>query len=213
MALCEGPIAGVGLIWKDLSIYVPLELGLGIFNGTTPQEVWPYLAAIYPFNALAYQGTAIAWGAGYNLGDSAAIGNHNFEIFGILAGTGANGIDADPALVIQDFLTNAQYGCGFNPASIDSGSLFTNPDSFQAYCRSMGYAFSPALVEPGASVEHPDALAANLLNRRRVERWAAQIHPLRRHGDLCRGKNKPSARSSRFRSRSRCRPECRSRRW
>jgi hypothetical protein len=146
MGLCEGPINGIGLIWKDLSIYVPLELGLGIFNGTTPQIVWPYLQALYPYNALAYQGTAIAWGAGYNLGDSAAIGNHNFEIIGILAGSGANGVDADPALVIQDFLTNAQYGCGFNPASIDSGSLFTNPDSFQAYCRSMGYAFSPALV-------------------------------------------------------------------
>jgi hypothetical protein len=146
MALCEGPINGIGLIWKDLSIYVPLELGLGIFNGTTPQIVWPYLQALYPYNALAYQGTAIAWGAGYNLGGSAAIGNHNFEIIGVLAGSGANGVDADPALVIQDFLTNAQYGCGFNPASIDSGSLFTNPDSFQAYCRSMGYAFSPALV-------------------------------------------------------------------
>jgi hypothetical protein len=26
MALCEGPIGGVGLIWKDLSIYVSLEL-------------------------------------------------------------------------------------------------------------------------------------------------------------------------------------------
>jgi Putative phage tail protein len=146
MALCEGPINGTGLIWKDLSIFVALELGLGIFNGTTPQIVWPYLNEFYPFNALAYQGTAIAWGAGYNLGESAAIGNHNFEIIGILAGSGANGVDADPALVIQDFLTNAQYGCGFNPSNIDSGSLFTNPDSFQAYCRSMGYAFSPALV-------------------------------------------------------------------
>jgi hypothetical protein len=146
MALCEGPISGVGLIWKDLAIYVPLELGLGIFTGTTPQEVWPYLAALYPYNALAYQGTAIAWGAGYNLGDSAAVGNHNFEIIGILAGSGVNGVDADPALVIQDFLTNAQYGCGFNPASIDSGSLFTNADSLQAYCISMGYAFSPALI-------------------------------------------------------------------
>jgi hypothetical protein len=153
MALCEGPINGIGLIWKDLSIYVPLELGLGIFNGTTPQIVWPYLQALYPYNALAYQGTAIAWGAGYNLGDSAAIGNHNFEIIGVLAGSGANGVDADPALVIQDFLTNAQYGCRFNPASIDSGSLFTNADSFQAYCRAMGYAFSPALVsqEQGSS--------------------------------------------------------------
>ena len=154
LALCEGPIAGVGLIWKDLSIFVPLELGLGIFNGATPQIVWPYLAEFYPFNALAYQGTAIAWAAGYNLGSAAAVGNHNFEIIGILAGSGANGTDADPALVIQDFLTNAQYGCGFNPASIDSGSLFTSPDSFQAYCRAMGYAFSPALIsqEQGSSI-------------------------------------------------------------
>jgi Putative phage tail protein len=154
MALSEGPIAGVGLIWKDQSIYVPLELGIGIFNGTTPQLVWPYLEELFPYNALAYQGTAIAWAAGYNLGDSATIGNHNFEIIGPLAGTGINGIDADPALVIQDFLTNAQYGAGFNPASIDSGSLFTNPDSVQAYCRSMGYAFSPALTsqEQGSSI-------------------------------------------------------------
>ena len=112
----------------------------------TPQEVWPYLAATYPFNALAYQGTAYLWGGGYNLGDSAAIGNHNVEVYGPLAGSGVNGIDADPALVIQDFLTNAQYGCGFDPSSIDAGSLFTNADSFQAYCRAMGYAFSPALV-------------------------------------------------------------------
>ena len=146
MALCEGPIDGVGLVWKDLSVYALAELGLGYYNGTTPQAVWPYLAALYPYNALAYQGTAYVWGAGYNLGDSASIGNHNFEVFGILSGSGANGVDADPAYVIQDFLTNAQYGCGFNSASIDSGSLFTNPDSFQNYCWAMGFAFSPALV-------------------------------------------------------------------
>jgi hypothetical protein len=146
MALCEGPIAGVGQVWKDLSVYGLEQLGLGNFPGTTPQEVWPYLAEVYPYNALAYQGTAYVWGAGYNLGDSAAIGNHNFEIVGILSGTGANGTDADPALVIQDFLTNAQYGAGFNPASIDSASLFTNADSFQAYCKAMGFCFSPALV-------------------------------------------------------------------
>src|ERR1700722_9003586 len=54
MALSEGPIAGVGLIWKDQSIYVPLELGIGIFNGTTPQLVWPYLEKLFPYNALAY---------------------------------------------------------------------------------------------------------------------------------------------------------------
>ena len=146
LALCEGPINGIGLIWKDLAIYSLAELGLGSYNGTTPQAVWPYLAELYPENALAYQGTAYAWSAGYNLGDSASIGNHNFELFGILSGSGVNGIDADPAKVINDFLTNAQYGCGFNPASINSRSLFTNADSLQAYCWAMGYAFSPVLV-------------------------------------------------------------------
>jgi Putative phage tail protein len=148
MALGEGPISGVGLIWKDLSIYVSLELGIGIVNGATPQPVWPYLEANYPWNALAYQGTAIAWAAGYNLGDTASVGNHNFEIIGIFAGTGVNGVDADPALVINDFLTNAQYGCGFDPASIDGMTLFGSGGdaSVQTYCRAMGYAFSPALT-------------------------------------------------------------------
>jgi len=147
MALCEGPINAIGYVWKDLGVYGLEQLGLGYFNGSTPQIVWPYLAAIYPYNALAYQGTAYVWGAGYNLGDAAAIGNHNFEVFGPLSGSILTGIDdADPALVVQDFLTNAQYGVGFNPASIDSVSLLTGPGSLHAYCVAMGYAFSPALV-------------------------------------------------------------------
>ncbi len=156
LGLCEGPIAGIGLVYKNQSIYVLLELGLGNFNGTTPQPVWPYLAATYPANALAYQGTAYVWGAGYNLGDAAAIGNHNFEVIGILAGTGANGEDADPAQVIYDFLTNAQYGCGFNAASIGSTSLFGagGDASLQSYCRALGVAFSPAIdsQEPASSI-------------------------------------------------------------
>ena len=74
------------------------------------------------------------------------------------------GDDADPALVIHDFLTNAQYGVGFDPASIDSGSLFTNPDSFRPIAGRWAIAFSPVLCQPGAGLEHPDALAANLLD-------------------------------------------------
>ncbi len=157
MALCEGPIAGIGTIWKNLSIfYSPLELGLGWFDGTTPQIVWPYLAALYPYNALAYQGTAYLWGGGYNLGSSASIGNHNVEIIGVYAGTGVNGVDADPALCIYDFLTNAQYGAGFNAASINAASLFGSGGdaSLQTYCKAMGIAFSPVLTsqEQGSSV-------------------------------------------------------------
>ena len=52
------------------------------------------------------------------------IGNHNFEIIGVLAGTGVNGVDADPAQVVNDFLTNPQYGAGFIAASIDATTLY-----------------------------------------------------------------------------------------
>ena len=156
LALCEGPIGGIGIIWKDESIYTLPMLGLILYNGSTPQTTWPYLSALYPGQALAYQGTAYVCAASYNLGDAAAISNHNFEIIGIFAGSGVNGTDADPALVISDFLTNPQYGAGFNPASINATTLFgTGGDaSLQTYCKAMGFAFSPALTsqEQGSSI-------------------------------------------------------------
>jgi len=150
LGLCEGPIAGIGYIWRDQSTYTLAQLGLTIFNGSTPQAVWGYLASAYPNEALAYQGTAFVCAANYQLGSGAEIGNHNFEIIGLLAGTGANGIDADPAQVIYDFLTNAQYGAGFDPASINLATLYGSGGdaSLQTYCKALGLAFSPLLNSP-----------------------------------------------------------------
>ena len=150
LALCEGPIANIGYVWRDQSTYTLSGLGLSLFPGTTPQTVWSYLAVKYPSEALAYQGTAYVSAANYQLGSSAAIGNHNFEVIGILAGTGVNGIDADPAQVIYDFLTNAQYGAGFDPAAINLTTLYGagGDGSLQTYCNAMGIAFSPLLSSP-----------------------------------------------------------------
>ncbi len=78
LALCEGPISGIGIIWRDQSTYTLAQLALTLFDGTTPQTVWGYLAANYTVEALAYQGTAYACAASYSLGDEADIGNHNF---------------------------------------------------------------------------------------------------------------------------------------
>lgn len=156
IALCEGPISGIGEIWKDQSTYTLAGLGLTLFTGTTPQSTWGYIASAEPGQALAYQGTAYVCAASYNLGSGDSIGNHNFEIIGVLAGTGVNGIDADPALVIQDFLTNAQYGAGFASASINTSTLLGSGGdaSLQTYCKAAGIAFSPALTdqEQGSSI-------------------------------------------------------------
>jgi hypothetical protein len=150
MALCEGPITGIGYVWRDQSTYTMAGLGLTLFSGTTPQPVWGYLASAYPNEALAYQGTAYVAAANYDLGSSATLGNHNFEILGALAGTGINGIDADPAQMIYDFLTNAQYGAGFNPAAINLTTLYGSGGdaSLQTYCKAMGIALSAALATP-----------------------------------------------------------------
>ena len=149
LALCEGPIAGVAQVWKDQSIYTLASLNLSLFTGTTPQTVWGYLAAADPAQALAYQGTAYVCAASYALGANAEISNHNFEVQGVLHGSGINGVDADPAQVISDFLTNAQYGLGFSGASIAATTLFgaSGDASLQTYCRAMGICFSPALTD------------------------------------------------------------------
>ena len=189
MALCEGPINGTDSSGKTLGSTSRSSSEIGIFNGTTPQDVWPYLAALYPYNALAYQGTAIAWAAGYNLGDSASVGNHNFEILGPLSGSSGVNDDADPAQVINDFLTNAQYGVGFDPASIDGGSLFTNPRFPPGLLQGDGLRLFAGSLQPRAGLEHPHPLAADLFDGSRVERRPAEVYPLRGYRDFVRGRN------------------------
>ena len=174
--------------------YTPLALDMLTYNGTTPQSVWPWLG-LYPGQDLAYQGTAFVCAASYDLGSAAAIGNHNFEIVGPLAGTGVNGIDADPALVIYDFLTNAQYGAGFDAAShqrdepVRLGRRRIPADLLPGD----GAGLLAGSERPGAGLEHPDAMAATALLRGRVERRAAQVRALRRFGDRQRRGNDADA--------------------
>jgi hypothetical protein len=183
LAICEGPITGIGDVWRGQSTTSLGALGLSLFLGTTPQAVWSYLstpaatssivgiladiqptlgeAALLGQVALAYQGTAYVAAAQYDLSSSATLDNHNFEVLGFrwatgygqtpytdVPGTTAIFVDADPALVVSDFLTDAQYGVGFPVASIDTTSLFGagGDASYQTYCRAVGLAFSPALT-------------------------------------------------------------------
>ena len=172
MALCEGPIIGVNQVYQGQSIYGTAYassngtvtgggsglsgLGLTLFTGATPQPPWGYLAASNPSASLSYPGVAYVCAANFGLGQSASIGTLNFEVQGALFGTGANGLDADPAQVVADFLLNEQYGVGFPGANIDATTLFGSGDdaSLQSYCRALGLCFSPSLnqVETASSV-------------------------------------------------------------
>jgi len=107
MGVSEGPIAGIGNVWQTSTTAVTLaDLGLSLFDGATPQAAWSYLSSAFPDEALTYPGTAFVCDSAYDLGTSASVGDNNFEVYGVLTQSGCNGVDADPALVIQDFLTN-----------------------------------------------------------------------------------------------------------
>lgn len=146
MGLCEGPISGVGTVWQTSTIGNTLAgAGWSLATGGTPQTEWSYLATKYPAQALAYNGTAYVYASTFFLGSAATIGDNIFEVFGILAGSGFNAVDADPALVVYDVLTNSQYGVGFPAASISADALYNASYGYQTYCKAIGVAFSPVL--------------------------------------------------------------------
>lgn len=151
MGLCEGPIVKTDRVWIDKAEMSTTEEGWTTFLGTIPQAAWPYLVGADPTSAIPYNGTAYLAQSNFSLGSGATVGNHNVEVYGILNGSLAdigNPSDADPALMIFDFLTNPQYGAYFAEGFIDQSSLL-GPDggnSYQAFCRACGYWLSPAIV-------------------------------------------------------------------
>ncbi len=166
LAICEGPIAGINQIWKGQSNYTLSDLGLTLFIGTRPQSPWSYVSSAYPSQALGYVTTAYVCAENYSLGSGATLDNHNFEVRGLAyatgygqleynssdqTGTGAGYgfVDADPAIIVSDFLTSPAFGVGFPSGSIDATTLYTggSPDSsYQTYCRAVGLALSAALT-------------------------------------------------------------------
>ncbi len=156
LGLCEGPINAVGGVWNNNSITYMWNLGLSLFSGATPQSEWGYLESSYGDQALHYNGLAYVAGANFYLGSSASLPALSFDVHGVLVGTGGlsgNQWDASPALVIQDFLTNAQYGVGFPAASINAASLLSSGGnaSYQNYCQAVGLAISPIVSNQEAA--------------------------------------------------------------
>lgn len=158
MGLCEGPINNYGAVWTGQS-RLPSLYGSGLVQatgGSTPQTPWGFLSTYYPAQALGYNGLAYVGATNFQLGSSPTLPQFAFEIHGINAiwsGNVVNAQDSDPALIVQDFLTNAQYGVGFPAASIDATTLLgsSGGSSYQTYCRALGLALSPALINQEAA--------------------------------------------------------------
>lgn len=162
MALGWGPINDVTRVWKDQSkVTNYAELGFSLFVGETPQSPWGYLESKHPSQSLGYPGIAYFAVANYDLGQGNSLPQHSFEIEWPLFDTqvGGNG-DADPALVMEAFLTNESYGVGFDFSVFDQETVFSGPDapttgdsSYQTYCQANGFGISPVISNQQAAKE------------------------------------------------------------
>lgn len=112
LALGEGTLNAVNRVWKENELLTVSQANLTFFNGAPTQTAWPYLTGAWPTHALAYANTAYMGGSDYDLGDSPAIPNFNFDVSGFGYVAGKEG--AKPSFILSDYLTHAQHGAGFN---------------------------------------------------------------------------------------------------
>lgn len=165
LGVCEGPINDINNVWRDLYFK---ENGASFktknsaveYLGSYSQTAWPYLSTNFPDAALNYRGVAYLGLPNYDLGESPSMPQHSVEVNGLLYNTAINNssVDADPALMVQDFLTNPYYGTPFRSSALDLGSLLSGPNAtttgdsaYQTYCRAMGFGLSPELSDQEAA--------------------------------------------------------------
>lgn len=156
--LCEGPVAAIGRVWLGKEQRTLADLGFTAFLGTATQGTWGWMDTAHPAESLEYRRLAYTAAAAYDLGTSASIGNHSFEISGPLRFGGPAGvIDANPRDSIVALLTDPHTGAGWPAGRL--GDLGRFADACAAY----GLFVSLALTEqrPAAEIVQEIIRAAN----------------------------------------------------
>lgn len=142
IALCEGPIAGIGKVWKDKEVYqYPNEnIQLTLFNGAVSQAPWPYMTSKHPDKALPYSGLAYMAGV-VDLGDRGSLPQYNFEVYGKLRDTG-DGVDVNPADYIEHVLQ-----------SVGADVQIEGIENFRAYCKAADILISTPPYQKSAKAQ------------------------------------------------------------
>ena len=142
IALCEGPIAGIGKVWKDKEVFqYPNEnIQLTLFNGAVAQAPWPYMTSKHPDKALPYSGLAYMAGV-VDLGDRGSLPQYNFEVYGKLRDTG-DGVDVNPADYIEHVLQ-----------SVGADVQIEGIENFRAYCKAADILISTPPAQKSAKAQ------------------------------------------------------------
>ena len=139
LGICEGPVGAIPTAWIDKAQVSPDSL-FSLFLGTYPQGPWSYLTSLHPGEDLGYQGVAYAAAGVYDLGAGSGLPNHSFEVQGKYLLQSPAGLDADPADIITDLLTNASTG-------VPNAPTLGRVDIYSGYCRAAGLLLSPCYSE------------------------------------------------------------------
>ncbi len=142
--LCEGPATDVGTAWINKTTEDTGD-AFTVALGTYGQAPWSYVAGAHPERALGYSGICTVAANAYNLGSSASLPQHNFEVAGFYPLSAGTGVwDADPRDIITGLLTDPNWGAGFTASWV--GDL----SAYSASCRAAGLLLSP-VYESAAS--------------------------------------------------------------
>jgi hypothetical protein len=93
MAIGEGPIGNIEIIYQNSEVWVPsdypgIKKGAGeYFNGTATQAPWPYVVTTWPSDARPYKNVSYLAVANAELDASATVPQMNFVLQGFLQGT------------------------------------------------------------------------------------------------------------------------------
>jgi len=148
MGICQGPIAGIGTVWWDKNVGTLASLSASVYLGSDGQGADAYWLTNHPAKALGYSGTATVVANNYAMGNTATLPNFSFEVHGLLSLSGTNSLDANPALIVADFLTNPRYGAGFPAANLGDLALYST------YCQALGLMLSPMLDTQHEAQQH-----------------------------------------------------------
>lgn len=155
LGLCANKIRDIGIIWRDKEQFVdkvesgitlkPIDqLKFELFD-TTQATAWGYLTSKHPAQALNYPYLGYVASANYELGGSASLSNHTFEVLSDITLSDAVH-DANPADVLSDYIQNQRYGAAphLNIADLNE---------FRRYCRAANLLISPAFTEQKKAYE------------------------------------------------------------
>jgi hypothetical protein len=180
--ICQGPvdISGDDRAWASPGVAFFSSIGLNLYTGADGQAVDPVFDGLGDHSH--YSGTCHVTGTPMDLGTSPVLPNLSFEVTGFKTGTSLTySKDANPASVVEDFLTNLRYGAGWPSINLDPNIAVANSNNYYDYCEAALFAISPALQSQTDAATWISELA-RLTNTAIV--WSGYLLKFIPYGDL-----------------------------